>query len=647
MNIYRLIRMAAAAQDIIAKYKITDPNLIYFIYSYKDLIPWKDIKSAEDIYAKIKEILYPKIYEKIDKNSPKNNYLKNVDLNIEFRYNMNNLHVQKAHGKYLKNKNEQEAKQIIIDGYNIEKERSFKEWWEYLTTTPKYANNPAVSYCLLRKMIDYAPEKVKHGTLSLNPEVVDFTVNEIIKDPRSQVNIFDVYKKENDKRISGGLEIDPGTNPKDKTGWLLIPSKIHDPQNFPQNVSKLKDLSSPQGWCTGSYNAEPYLSMGDFWLYLINGEAKVTIRMIGDGMGEIRGPFNAVAVEWAERVIDFIYKKGFDKKQNWAYDNHLAELEATCDLINVKFNKGELKPADIDYSQYLRLSTENKAKIGEKDRERIAKEWVALGNIGTATEIPQEFKNYPFVRDAQIKVWKAEIKRYPEAYDGANIPADIKEMPEIKQARLEAWYEKISLNMDLYETAPSDILADPKIHDKIIDYCVAKVEKDPSFYNELPLGVRRGDDRILKILDTIIIPTLADKIVEDPREYENVSYEFVDEPLLKEAFKEGFIELIRRNPMAYGSKVCVSSSSSHAANLEEELKKNPETKAEFKKAWQEGIKARQTKQPLPPRIKKTFRPEEKPIEEPQEKPMENPEEANNVNASLNWYEKSMIRYAKL
>jgi hypothetical protein len=60
--------------------------------------------------------------------------------------------------------------------------------------------------------------------------------------------------------------------------WIYIPWKGEDPENFAANVQKLKDLSN-DCYCTKTYNAEPYLSEGSFWMLQENGRTKVAIRL--------------------------------------------------------------------------------------------------------------------------------------------------------------------------------------------------------------------------------------------------------------------------------------------------------------------------------------------------------------------------------
>ena len=73
--------------------------------------------------------------------------------------------------------------------------------------------------------------------------------------------------------------------------WVYIPSKTEDAVNFQANVQKLKDLSC-SSWCTKTYNAEPYLSKGGFWLLTEGNKSVCAIRLVGDKIQEIQGVKN-------------------------------------------------------------------------------------------------------------------------------------------------------------------------------------------------------------------------------------------------------------------------------------------------------------------------------------------------------------------
>ena len=68
-------------------------------------------------------------------------------------------------------------------------------------------------------------------------------------------------------------------------------SEKNNPANFEANVEKLKTLSY-KTWCTKSFNAEPYLSEGDFHVYLENGQPKLGVRFVDGAVKEIQGVLN-------------------------------------------------------------------------------------------------------------------------------------------------------------------------------------------------------------------------------------------------------------------------------------------------------------------------------------------------------------------
>jgi len=90
--------------------------------------------------------------------------------------------------------------------------------------------------------------------------------------------------------------------------------KPRDPIGFTKNVQKLKELSS-NSWCTKTYNAEPYLRQGDFWLYIPQGKetAEVAIRFVGDNIQEIQGVKNdrVIPMEYYEEIKYLIDTKGW------------------------------------------------------------------------------------------------------------------------------------------------------------------------------------------------------------------------------------------------------------------------------------------------------------------------------------------------
>ena len=94
--------------------------------------------------------------------------------------------------------------------------------------------------------------------------------------------------------------------------WIRIPSKINDPDNFADNVNKLKALSL-HNWCTHTFNAEPYLSMGDFYVFRSNGKTELGVRFTRDTVDEIQGFMNngTIPLPFVNIAKDFIVSNKF------------------------------------------------------------------------------------------------------------------------------------------------------------------------------------------------------------------------------------------------------------------------------------------------------------------------------------------------
>ena len=105
----------------------------------------------------------------------------------------------------------------------------------------------------------------------LNAGALAQTVEDM-KTALEQTQQFNFLKHYNDNLRN--VEIAESDVNENFTGWIKIPSHKNDPENFKQNVEKLKTLSHPN-WCTSSSMAQPYLSEGDFHIYMENGKPKL------------------------------------------------------------------------------------------------------------------------------------------------------------------------------------------------------------------------------------------------------------------------------------------------------------------------------------------------------------------------------------
>ena len=164
-----------------------------------------------------------------------------------------------------------------------------KDWFDYVTK-----GNDAYSWAMrllilagvtseLSEKNDTLPPMLSKGVLA---DTVFRLNSELQAEPKKDFSFNKLYK--NNLRSHLLNDTNTGTN---KTGWVVIPSKKNNPDNFEANVDKLKTLSY-KTWCTKSFNAEPYLSEGDFHVYLENGQPKLGVRFVDGAVKEIQGVLN-------------------------------------------------------------------------------------------------------------------------------------------------------------------------------------------------------------------------------------------------------------------------------------------------------------------------------------------------------------------
>ena len=175
----------------------------------------------------------------------------------------------------------------------IQRKAMLKEWSDYV----KYENdayNNAISLLILDGITKNL--KPDNDTLPpvLNKGILADTISEIQNktktNPKAQIDFNKLYQTKLKEQYSVELSTD-SEEESGNTGWIVIPSRENDPNNFEANVEKLKALSH-DSWCTKSFNAEPYLSQGDFHVYLENGKPKLGVRFVGEKIQEIQGEKN-------------------------------------------------------------------------------------------------------------------------------------------------------------------------------------------------------------------------------------------------------------------------------------------------------------------------------------------------------------------
>lgn len=212
------------------------------------------------------------------------------------------------------------------------KKQIFGDWYSYLEKgNDAYPNT--LKYIIYSSLVEhYAGEKagippeLNKGALA---ETVSTLDNEIKKDRHFKVNFMNLYEKTIKNRTIKESGLD-----ENETGWIIIPSKRKDPVNFDSNVEKLQKLSH-HNWCTTGYNAKPYLSAGDFHIYMEKGKPKLGIRFTGDEIDEIEGPIN-------NRDIPPEYYEAFKKHQkenNYNLSSAAIEQVMSYAYENIKDKK--------------------------------------------------------------------------------------------------------------------------------------------------------------------------------------------------------------------------------------------------------------------------------------------------------------------
>lgn len=94
--------------------------------------------------------------------------------------------------------------------------------------------------------------------------------------------------------------------------WIVIPSKLKDPDHYEQNMEKLETLSH-HSWCLKSYCADLYLKNGDIHIYYENEEPKLAIRFYKNTIVEIQGVRNngKIPEEYCQVLQDYIKDNKF------------------------------------------------------------------------------------------------------------------------------------------------------------------------------------------------------------------------------------------------------------------------------------------------------------------------------------------------
>ncbi len=209
----------------------------------------------------------------------------------------------------------------------IQRKALIKEWGDYLTKENDAYNNSAGLLVMSAITKDLAPNNDELPPC-LNKGILADVMSDI--DKEENINILKEYKT----KLRHQYFDETKTDGKGKE-WIIIPSKENDPENFEKNVDKLKTLSH-KNWCTHSFNAEPYLSEGDFHILLDNGKPRLGVRFYEDSIVEIQGVQNnsEIPLEYFE-----------DAKEHIETNNYNLGYRATDEFENAEIKKAECEKA--------------------------------------------------------------------------------------------------------------------------------------------------------------------------------------------------------------------------------------------------------------------------------------------------------------
>ena len=123
----------------------------------------------------------------------------------------------------------------------IQRRNMLKEWFEYVTKENEaYTDSIALMILKavtknLKKDDDTLPPILNKGILANTVEDVQ---QELTNNEKQSIDFYKAYVNNLQKRVTEDYGLS-----KDQTGWIIIPSLKHDPENFNENVEKLKTLS--------------------------------------------------------------------------------------------------------------------------------------------------------------------------------------------------------------------------------------------------------------------------------------------------------------------------------------------------------------------------------------------------------------------
>lgn len=215
---------------------------------------------------------------------------------------------------------------------NAHREAALKEWFDYvIDRNEAYSDSQRLMILNsvtkdLKLNNDNVPPILDKGVLA---KTVTELENKLQTHPKFNFDFHKMYQN-NLRQIL----LEDNITGETLTGWVVIPSKKNDSENFEKNVSKLKILSH-KSWCTKSFNAKPYLEKGDFHVYLENGQPKLGVRFVGEKVEEIQGEKNNQRIPLPYFCEFEKYMKENNLKLNEDAMEQLRDAEFSRDMAEI------------------------------------------------------------------------------------------------------------------------------------------------------------------------------------------------------------------------------------------------------------------------------------------------------------------------
>jgi hypothetical protein len=363
---YRFIRVGGA-KDKIKRYHITWPLLIQAVHLDENnkLIDWNKIDSAVRSTSKefgldVSETGNLAVKMEIEKLLDEKEFLTNIyDSNVEKLDKM----ILKSTGARKENAKERRDEvyswHIFLsgNGHNFQNSVEFK----YIVATVLYGLEP--NEIALERMF----EKIVD-----NPPV----------NKRSLVSIYE----DNLEKVKAGIDAEEVdlSDLKDYTGWVYIPGEEttglveyeedirrvlnSDLRSFKERVYILNRISQGTGWCTGEGMEDEYLAQGNFWKYLENGKAKLSIR------DEWRID-ESDDVEQVDYYIQEIQGRFNENNNAYPYIDKLIELDQKYPGLGIMDHPDEGYGLSGDEIQYVKEKRDRYFEIFEKEgKDRLVEE---------------------------------------------------------------------------------------------------------------------------------------------------------------------------------------------------------------------------------------------------------------------------------